>query len=74
MRAFRIYEGAPAAGLVLVLMNVATIFPLWPGNVGLVQAAVALPLVRLRRAVRARLRVRDRAAGDRGVGRRSASA
>jgi hypothetical protein len=25
-------------------MNVATIFPLWPGNVGLVQAAVALPL------------------------------
>ena len=33
-----------AAGLVLVLMNVATIVPLWPGNVGLVQAAVALPL------------------------------
>jgi hypothetical protein len=29
---------------VLVLMNVATIVPLWPGNVGLVQAAVALPL------------------------------
>ena len=26
-------------------MNVATIFPLWPGNVGLLQAAVALPLV-----------------------------
>jgi hypothetical protein len=26
-------------------MNVATIFPLWPGNVGLVQAAVALPLL-----------------------------
>jgi hypothetical protein len=25
-------------------MNVATIFPLWPGNVGLMQAAVALPL------------------------------
>ena len=25
-------------------MNVATLFPLWPGNVGLVQAAVALPL------------------------------
>jgi uncharacterized membrane protein YbhN (UPF0104 family) len=44
MRAFGIYEGLPAAGLVLVLMNVATIFPLWPGNVGLVQAAVALPL------------------------------
>jgi hypothetical protein len=30
---------------VLVLMNVATIFPLWPGNFGLVQIAVALPLV-----------------------------
>ena len=46
MRAFHIYEGIAAAGLVLVLMNVATIFPLWPGNVGLLQAAVALPLVR----------------------------
>ena len=32
--------------LVLLLMNVATIFPLWPGNFGLLQAAVALPLVR----------------------------
>jgi hypothetical protein len=28
-----------------VLMNVATILPLWPGNVGLLQAAIALPLV-----------------------------
>jgi hypothetical protein len=46
MRAFGINEPLPAAGLVLVLMNVATIFPLWPGNVGLVQAAVALPLSR----------------------------
>jgi uncharacterized membrane protein YbhN (UPF0104 family) len=45
MRAFHIHEPLAAAGLVLVLMNVATIFPLWPGNVGLVQAAVALPLV-----------------------------
>jgi uncharacterized membrane protein YbhN (UPF0104 family) len=45
MRAFHIHLGLPAAGLVLVLMNVATIFPLWPGNVGLLQAAVALPLV-----------------------------
>jgi uncharacterized protein (TIRG00374 family) len=44
MRAFGIHQPLPAAGLVLVLMNVATIFPLWPGNVGLVQAAVALPL------------------------------
>lgn len=44
MRAFHIDLPLAAAGLVLVLMNVATIFPLWPGNVGLVQAAVALPL------------------------------
>jgi uncharacterized protein (TIRG00374 family) len=45
MRAFHIHAPLPAAGLVLVLMNVATIFPLWPGNVGLVQAAIALPLL-----------------------------
>lgn len=45
MRAFHIHEGVPAAGLVLLLMNVATIIPLWPGNVGLVQVAVATPLV-----------------------------
>jgi uncharacterized protein (TIRG00374 family) len=45
MRAFDIHEPLSAAALVLVLMNVATIFPLWPGNVGLLQAAVALPLV-----------------------------
>jgi uncharacterized membrane protein YbhN (UPF0104 family) len=44
MRAFDIHAPLPAAGLVLLLMNVATIFPLWPGNVGLVQAAVAYPL------------------------------
>jgi uncharacterized protein (TIRG00374 family) len=44
MRAFDIHRALPAAGLVLVLMNVATIFPLWPGNVGLVQAAIAIPL------------------------------
>ena len=45
MQAFGIHAPLPAAGLVLVLMNVAMLFPLWPGNVGLVQAAVALPLV-----------------------------
>jgi glycosyltransferase 2 family protein len=45
MFAFGIEEHMPAAGLVLLLMNVATIFPLWPGNVGLLQAVVALPLV-----------------------------
>jgi glycosyltransferase 2 family protein len=45
MRGFDIHEPLPAAALVLLLMNVATIFPLWPGNVGLLQAAVAIPLV-----------------------------
>jgi glycosyltransferase 2 family protein len=45
MRAFDIHAPLPAAGLVLLLMNVATVFPLWPGNIGLLQAAVALPLV-----------------------------
>jgi len=44
MRAFNINLPLAAAGVVLVLMNVATIFPLWPGNFGLVQAAVAFPL------------------------------
>jgi len=45
MRAFNIHLPLSAAGLVLVLMNVATIFPLWPGNFGLVQIAIAIPLV-----------------------------
>ncbi|HVM17435.1 MAG TPA: lysylphosphatidylglycerol synthase transmembrane domain-containing protein [Gaiellaceae bacterium] len=45
MRAFNIEEPLAAAGLVLVMMNVAMVFPLWPGNVGLVQAAVALSLL-----------------------------
>ena len=44
MRAFDIHAPLPAAGVVLLLMNVATIFPLWPGNVGLVQVAIATPL------------------------------
>jgi hypothetical protein len=44
MKAFDIDVGLPAAGLVLILMNVATMIPLWPGNVGLVQVAVATPL------------------------------
>jgi len=43
--AFDMHVPLPAAALVLLLMNVATIFPLWPGNIGLLQAAVALPLV-----------------------------
>jgi uncharacterized membrane protein YbhN (UPF0104 family) len=45
MRAFGIDAPLDAAGLVLLLMNIATLFPLWPGNFGLVQAAIALPLV-----------------------------
>jgi glycosyltransferase 2 family protein len=44
MRAFDIHAPLPAAGLVLLLINVATVFPLWPGNVGLVQVAIAAPL------------------------------
>jgi glycosyltransferase 2 family protein len=44
--AFGLDVPLPAAALVLLLMNVATVFPLWPGNVGLLQAAVALPLRR----------------------------
>jgi uncharacterized protein (TIRG00374 family) len=43
-RAFHIHEPLIAAGAVLALMNVALILPLWPGNVGLQQAAIALPL------------------------------
>ena len=45
MRAFGIHAPLPAAAVVLLLMNVATVFPLWPGNIGLLQAAVAIPLV-----------------------------
>jgi glycosyltransferase 2 family protein len=46
MEAFDFEAPLPAAALVLLLMNIAIIFPLWPGNVGLLQAAVALPLRR----------------------------
>ncbi|HLX31994.1 MAG TPA: lysylphosphatidylglycerol synthase transmembrane domain-containing protein [Gaiellaceae bacterium] len=44
MRAFDIHSPLPAAGVVLLLMNVITIFPFWPGNVGLVQVAIASAL------------------------------
>ena len=44
MRAFDIHAPLPAAAVVLLLMNVATVFPLWPGNVGLTQVAIATPL------------------------------
>jgi glycosyltransferase 2 family protein len=45
MRAFGIHSPLPAAGVVLLLINVVTIFPFWPGNVGLVQVAIASALV-----------------------------
>jgi glycosyltransferase 2 family protein len=45
MKAFSIDIELAAAGLVLVLMNMASIIPLWPGNVGLLQVAIATPLV-----------------------------
>jgi uncharacterized protein (TIRG00374 family) len=45
MAAFNIDGSPSAAALVLVLINLAGLFPLWPGNIGLVQAAVALPLL-----------------------------
>ncbi len=44
MRAFGIDEPLVAAGLVLLMMNVVTVIPFWPGNIGLVQAAVAVSL------------------------------
>lgn len=34
-----------AAAVVLLATNLATLFPFWPGNIGLFQATVALPLV-----------------------------
>lgn len=45
MRAFHLSQPVIAAAVVLALMNVALILPLWPGNVGLQQAAIALPLI-----------------------------
>jgi hypothetical protein len=30
---------------VLAVMNVALVLPLWPGNLGVLQAAIAVPLV-----------------------------
>jgi uncharacterized membrane protein YbhN (UPF0104 family) len=44
-KAFGVDEGFAAAGLVLLVMNVVTVLPFWPGNVGLVQAAIALVLL-----------------------------
>ena len=44
MRAFDIHAPMPAAGVVLLVMNVVTIIPFWPGNIGLVQVAIASAL------------------------------
>jgi hypothetical protein len=44
MRGFDIHAPLPAAGVVLLLMNVVTIFPFWPGNVGIVQVTLASAL------------------------------
>ncbi len=44
-KAFQIDAPMPAAGLVLLVVNVALAFPLWPGSVGLFQAATALALL-----------------------------
>ncbi len=44
LRAFGLALPLSAAALILVLVNLAILFPLWPGNVGLLQATVALPL------------------------------
>jgi glycosyltransferase 2 family protein len=44
MRAFDIHAPLPAAGVVLLVMNVVTLFPFWPGNVGALQLAIAAPL------------------------------
>ena len=43
--AFGIEPSWEAAAVVLVVMNVVMIFPFWPGNIGLVQAAVAAALL-----------------------------
>jgi len=45
MIAFQIHAGVHAAALVLLLMNVVILFPFWPGNVGLLQAAIAFALL-----------------------------
>ena len=42
--AFNIHLPVVAAAAVLAVMNVALILPLWPGNVGIQQAAIVVPL------------------------------
>jgi uncharacterized protein (TIRG00374 family) len=43
--AFDIHLPLVAAAAVLAVMNVALVLPLWPGNLGVLQAAIAVPLV-----------------------------
>jgi uncharacterized membrane protein YbhN (UPF0104 family) len=43
--AFHIHLPLIAAAAVLAVMNVALVLPLWPGNLGVLQAAIAVPLV-----------------------------
>jgi uncharacterized membrane protein YbhN (UPF0104 family) len=45
LRAFGLHVPLAAAGLVLLVVNAALAFPLWPGSVGVLQAAVALSLL-----------------------------
>lgn len=45
LNAFDIELPLIAAAAVLAVMNVALVLPLWPGNVGIQQAAIAIPLV-----------------------------
>ena len=42
--AFNIHIPLVAAAAVLAVMNVALVLPLWPGNLGVLQAAIAVPL------------------------------
>jgi uncharacterized membrane protein YbhN (UPF0104 family) len=42
--AFDIHVPLVAAAAVLAVMNVALVLPLWPGNLGVLQAAIAIPL------------------------------
>ena len=42
--AFNIHLPLIAAAAVLAVMNVALVLPLWPGNLGVLQAAIAIPL------------------------------
>jgi uncharacterized protein (TIRG00374 family) len=44
-RAFDLHLPLIAAGAVLAMMNIALLLPLWPGNVGYQQAAIAVALV-----------------------------